>query len=267
MSRIDETFARLREEGRAAFMPFVTAGDPDLGVTRRVLLAMARAGADLIEVGIPFSDSIADGPTIQQANLRALRAGTTLAGVLETVRSVRAETDVPLVLMGSYNPVFVHGVEAFCREAAAAGADGLIIPDLLVDDAEELVRPARAAGLDTIFLVAPTSTDARLRRVAAAASGFVYAVSLTGVTGERQELAADLNDFLDRVRAAVSLPVAVGFGISTPAMAAQAARHADGVIIGSAIVKRLAAAAAAGEDPAAAAAAFVGEVSGALRRP
>lgn len=264
-SVIDETFARLRERRQTAFMPFLTAGDPDLETSRRLILSLAAAGADLVEVGIPFSDPIADGPTIQQANERSLAGGTTVAGVLELVAAVRRESPIPLLLMGSYNPIFVYGVEAFCNAAAAAGASGLIVPDLLPDRAEELVAPARAAGLDTIFLVAPTSPPDRLALAGRVSSGFVYAVSLTGVTGERDQLPEELAGFLARVREAIELPLCVGFGISTPAMARDVAVHADGVIVGSAVVKRVAAAVASGDDPCPAVAAFVGEMVAALR--
>jgi tryptophan synthase alpha chain len=265
VSRIEPTFANVKLEGRAAFMPFLTAGDPDLATSRRILVAMAEAGADLIEVGVPFSDPLADGPTIQQAYERALATGTTLGGVLQMVKEARRQTEVPILLMGSYNPVFIYGVEQFCADAAEAGVDGLIIPDLLPELATELSAPAKRAGLDMVFLIAPTSTDARLRQVASASTGFVYAVSLTGVTGERQNVNAALGPFLERARAAIDLPIAVGFGIGTPQMAKGVAELADGVIIGSAIVKRIAAAVEAGEDPAEAAASFTAEVAEALR--
>ncbi|MBN1256664.1 MAG: tryptophan synthase subunit alpha [Planctomycetes bacterium] len=264
MSRIEKTFRNLKTEGRTAFMPFLTAGDPDLETTRKLILAMAESGADLIELGIPFSDPLADGPTIQLANERALAAGTTVTGVLEMLKQVRADSEIPILLMGSYNPIFVYGPEKFCRDAAAAGADGLIIPDLPPDTASELTHPAQACGLDPIFLIAPTSTEERLRLVAAESKGFVYAVSLTGVTGERQELPPELAVFIERARQAISLPIAVGFGISTPQMAREVGKYADGVIIGSAMVKRIAAAVAEGSDPCEAVAAFVREISFAL---
>jgi len=265
MSRIEESFARLKAEGRAAFMPFLAAGDPDLSTTRRLVAAMAGAGADLVEIGIPFSDPIADGPTIQQANERALAAGTKVRDVLGMVADLRREIEIPMLLMGSYNPVYIYGVEDFCRAAAQAGADGLILPDLPPDEAEELTGPAEAAGLDTVFLVAPTSTDERLRLAGRASRGFVYVVSLTGVTGERDRVAADLAEFLVRARQHIRLPLAVGFGISTPQMAREVGRQAEGVIIGSAIVKRIAAACEAGRDPVPDVEAFVREVAGAIR--
>ncbi|MFH0911290.1 MAG: tryptophan synthase subunit alpha [Planctomycetota bacterium] len=264
MSRIRETFARLQAAGRAAFMPYLTAGDPDLDTTRRLVLAMEAAGANLVEVGIPFSDSIADGPTIQLANERALARGANVRGVLEMVRALRRESEIPVLLMGSYNPVFIYGTAAFCRDAAAAGADGLIIPDLLPDEAEELSTPARTLGLDTVFLIAPTSTEERLRLVARESRGFVYAVSLTGVTGERKTLPPDLAEFLDRAKKVIALPIAVGFGIATPEMAREVARHAAGVIVGSAIVKRIRAACERGEDPCGPVAEFVRSMTGAL---
>lgn len=249
MKRIEQAFARAKAEKRAAFMPYITAGDPDLDTTRRLVVAMAKAGADLIELGIPFSDPIADGPTIQLANERALKAGTTVTKIFECVRAIRAECDVPLILMGSYNPMYVRGIAACCKDAAEAGADGFIIPDLLPDHADELIVPAQANGLATVFLVAPTSTDERLKLVQEKSTGFVYAVSLTGVTGTRSSLPPELAAFVARVKNFITQPIGVGFGISTPEMAREVAGMAEGVIIGSAVVKRIADAAAKGMDP------------------
>lgn len=249
MTRIEDTFARCREAGRAAFMPYLVAGDPDMEATARLIIAFAEAGADLIELGVPFSDPMADGPTNQRAAERALLSGTTLRGILEMVKSIRASVSIPINLMGYYNPFFHYGLERFFQDAADAGVDGLIVPDLQPDDAAEVRDLADAAGVATIFLIAPTSTPARLARVAQESRGFVYAVSLSGVTGERTSLPPDLTAFVDRAKATIPLPLAVGFGISTPAMAQGVADVADGVIVGSAIVKRIEAAVEAGRDP------------------
>ncbi len=266
MQRITDTFAACRAEGRAAFMPYIVAGDPDLETTARLLPALEAAGADLIELGIPFSDPLADGPTNQKGSERALRSGTTLAGVLGTLKAARAAgLSVPVNLMGYYNPFFHYGVERLMRDAAEAGADGFIIPDLQPDDAEEVATLAEAEGLATIFLIAPTSTDARLEKVGRASRGFVYAVSLTGVTGARDSLPPELGSFLERARRFTDLPIGVGFGISTPEMARGVGALADGVIVGSAIVRRVGEAAEAGEDPVPSVADFVRSLAGALR--
>lgn len=262
MGRIEDTFARCRAAGRAAFMPYLVAGDPDLETTARLLPAFAEAGADLIELGVPFSDPMADGSTNQRAAERALRSGTTLRGVLDMVKTIRPALSVPINLMGYYNPFFHYGLERFFRDAAEAGVDGLIVPDLQPDDAAEVRAYADAAGVATIFLIAPTSTPERLALVARESRGFVYAVSLSGVTGERTTLPPDLSTFVDRAASAISLPLAVGFGISTPAMARGVAAVADGVIVGSAIVKRIEAAVEGGADPVVAASSFVREMAG-----
>lgn len=249
MSRVTETFARLKSAGRTAFMPYLVAGDPDLETSKRLVLALEEAGADLIELGVPFSDPLADGPTNQLAAARALRGGTTLRKVIGLVEELRASTAVPILLMGYYNPFLRYGLEALCRDAAAAGADGLIIPDLQPDDAGEIRGAADRYGLDTVFLIAPTSPPSRLAAVARESRGFVYAVSLTGVTGERQSLPDALSDFIKSARERIDLPLAVGFGISTPEMVRAVATIADGVIVGSAIVKRIGKATAEGTDP------------------
>jgi tryptophan synthase alpha chain len=264
MSRIAETFLQLKAQHRTAFMPYLMAGDPDLETTRRLILAMERAGANLIELGIPFSDPLADGPTNQLAAERARKSGTTLESIFNMLRELRRESEIPVLLMGYYNPFYHYGLERFCRDAADAGADGLIIPDLQPDDAEEIRPHADAAGLDTVFLIAPTSNQDRLARVAKESRGFVYAVSLTGVTGARDALPPELGSFLERARKTIDLPIAVGFGIGTPAMARDVGAIADGVIVGSAIVKRIAAAAEKGEDPAPPVADFVKSMAEAL---
>ncbi|MDR7417323.1 MAG: tryptophan synthase subunit alpha [Armatimonadota bacterium] len=236
MNRIAQTFDRLRASGRRALMPFVMGGDPALEATEAFLVGCAEAGADLLEIGVPFSDPIADGPINQRAALRALRAGTTLAGVLDLAARVRPRVTQPIVLLSYYNPILRMGLEAFTRRASSAGVDGVVIPDLPPEEGHALATVADPAGLAVIFLAAPTSTDARLAQVAAASRGFVYCVSLTGVTGVRSRLAADVGGLVRRLRAHTALPVCVGFGVSTPEHAREIVAVADGVIVGSAIV-------------------------------
>jgi len=237
MSRIAATFARLRAEGRVALMPYLTVGFPERDSTLELVSAMEAAGASLFELGVPFSDPLADGATIQRAAQRALENGVTFAGCLETVAALRARgVQAPLLLMGYYNPLLRFGVERACRELAAAGGDGWIVPDMPPEEAGELQAAAAAHGLDLIMFVAPTTPDARIAELVARASGFIYVVSLTGTTGARQELSAGLADVLARVRRHTELPLVVGFGISTAAHVAQVARIADGAIVGSATV-------------------------------
>jgi tryptophan synthase alpha chain len=237
MSRLDETFARLRARGERALMPYFTAGDPSLADTRRLVVEAARRGADVIELGVPFSDPLADGPVVQRAGTRALAAGATVPRVLETVAALRAETDVPLVLMTYYNPVLAFGLKAFSRTAVDAGVDGAIVVDMPPEESEPLASEAVAAGLDLVYMAAPTSTPARVRLIAKASRGFIYVVSLTGVTGERKELPAELASQIDVLRGVTAMPLCVGFGISTPAQAAAVGRIADGAVVGSAIVR------------------------------
>ena len=241
MSRIAATFARLKTEGRAGLIPFVEAFDPDRETSAALLAGMAARGADIIEIGVPFTDPMADGPTIQAAGRRALRAGATLAGVLDLVREFRAANDtVPLVLMGYLNPVLSYGVERFAADAAKAGVDGLIVVDLPTEEADLMLPDLRANRLDLIRLVAPTTSDARLPVVLKDSSGFVYYVSITGVTGTRTASAADLARDIPRIRAATDLPIAVGFGVRTPEQAAIVARHADAAVVASALIDRMA---------------------------
>lgn len=237
MSRIAETFAALRRRGEKGLIPFLTAGDPDLRTSERICLAAARAGADVIEIGLPFSDPLADGPIIQAGNQRALKGGITTAGALELVARLRERIPQPIVLLTYYNPVFRYGVERFLAAAAAAGVDGLIVPDLPFEESGDLRASAVARGIDPICLLAPTSTDARIAEQVAAARGFVYCVSLTGVTGVRERLSDRAADLVRRVRERTDLPLAVGFGISTPEQAAAACRYADAAIVGSALVR------------------------------
>lgn len=237
MSAIDDVFARCRAELRAAFIPFLTAGDPDLEITAVLLKAFVDGGADLIELGVPFSDPIADGPVIQRASTRALASGTTLSGVLRLVARYRDELGVPIVLFTYFNPIHARGIGSFAEQAAASGVDGVLCVDLPPDEGRrELVPTLRRHGLDTIFLLAPTSNRQRIRSVTESSSGFVYYVSRTGVTGERQQLRKELLKESKRLRRKLDLPLAVGFGISTPQQVAQVARVADGVVVGSALV-------------------------------
>ncbi|MEK6777817.1 MAG: tryptophan synthase subunit alpha [bacterium] len=236
MSRIDEVFKKLKAEGRVALMPFITAGDPSLDVTGKIIREMERAGADIIELGIPFSDPLADGPTIQRSSQRALAGGVSLSKILLFLKEQRSHISMPVVLMGYYNPIFRYGLERFARDAKDAGADGLIVPDLPPEEAEDLIREARRVDLDTVFLLAPTSTRERIERVASVSRGFLYYVSLTGVTGARSRLSDDIGPSIAKIREVTSQPVCVGFGISKPEHVRAVSGFADGVIVGSALV-------------------------------
>ncbi len=238
-ARIAAAFGRAREEGRAALIPFLTGGDPDAATTRALVLEVARRGADLVELGIPFSDPLADGGTIQRASQRALAGGFSLRRALELAAEIRRAAPVPLVFMSYVNPILRFGAGAFAAAAEAAGVDGVIVPDLPPEEAEELAAPCDRHGLATIFLVAPTTAPARIPVICMRSRGYVYYVSLRGVTGARAALPPDLAAGIARVRAVTALPVAVGFGIATPAQVAAVAREADGVIVGSAIVQAI----------------------------
>ncbi|HLH77412.1 MAG TPA: tryptophan synthase subunit alpha [Candidatus Binataceae bacterium] len=231
--RIARMFAQLRARNEAALIPFIFAGDPDLEHTQALALELAQRGADLIELGIPFSDPMADGPANQRAGARGMAGGGTLSAVLGMVSQLRQFTQVPLILFGYANPFLHYGSERLCADAGAAGVDGLLMVDMPPEESGELAQPARAAGLDLIYLLAPTTPLERARRIARAASGFLYYVSVTGVTGARTEVAADLAQHIQALRQVTELPLGVGFGISTPAQAAQVASYADAVIVGS----------------------------------
>jgi tryptophan synthase alpha chain len=237
VTRIGKKFAQLKLEKRKALITFITAGDGSLAVTERLVPAMAAAGADIIELGVPFSDPMADGVAIQLSSERSLANGTTLAAILATVKNIRQDCAVPLLLMGYYNPVFVYGVERFCADAAAAGVDGVLLVDLPPEEAADFSRCAVTAGLDFISLLTPTSDLSRIRKVKKIGRGFIYYVSVAGVTGARATVAQDIGQMVATIRETAALPVAVGFGISTPAQAAAVARLADGVVVGSALVK------------------------------
>jgi tryptophan synthase alpha chain len=237
--RIARRFRKLAEAGELGLVAYITAGDPSLDATEKIVLAAAEAGADVIELGVPFSDPVADGPTIQRASERAVRGGTTLAGVIELVRSLRKHTDVPLVLFSYFNPILQMGIEKFADAASSAGADGVLATDLTPEEAGEYRTILRARGLDTIFLAAPTSTDARLALIAECSTGFLYLISRTGVTGERASLPEDLPALARRVRRFTKLPLAVGFGISSPEHVSVLGGIADAAVVGSALVAEI----------------------------
>jgi tryptophan synthase alpha chain len=239
MSRLAEAFASARRAGRPAFVAFVTAGDPSLERTVEAALELERAGVDVLELGVPFSDPVADGAVIQRSSERALRRGTRLLDVLEAGRRIRERSRLPMVLFSYYNPLLQRGLPAVAAAARQAGMDGVLVTDLPPEEAAEWQEAARGASLDTVFLAAPTSPDARLRRVAEASRGFVYAVSRTGVTGERDDVSGDAGALLARLRSLTDTPVALGFGISTPEQVRTAAALADGVVVGSALVRYL----------------------------
>lgn len=240
-TRIDKRFAALKTEGRAALVTFVTAGDPDYETSREILMGLAGAGADVIELGMPFSDPMADGPAIQAASIRALEAGQTMKRTLELVREFRAKDDeTPLVLMGYYNPIYVYPTEAFLSEAASSGVDGLIVVDVPPEEDEEVCLPAVRHGLNFIRLATPTTDAKRLPAVLANTSGFVYYVSITGITGSAAPVATDVHAQIARIKQSTDLPVCVGFGVRTGEQAKALAKGADGVVVGSALVSAIA---------------------------
>ena len=240
MSRLAGTFERLRNTGRPGLVTYVTAGDPDVDTSERILIALARAGADVIEVGVPFSDPLADGPVIQRASERALAAGMTLRGALDLVRRVRTSIDTPIVLFTYANPVVRMEPQGFAKAAANAGVDGVLILDYPVEEAEPLRAPILEAGLDPIFLISPTTADARIEKSNALGRGFLYVISRLGVTGVREHLSNDVEALVARVRAHATLPIALGFGISTAEHVRRACRVADAAVVGSAIVNVIA---------------------------
>jgi tryptophan synthase alpha chain len=238
-TRISKRFAELRASGELGIVAYITAGDPSLDATLKFVLVLAEAGADVIELGVPFSDPLADGPTIQRASERALKSSTTLAGVLDLVRRIRQSSQVPLVLFSYYNPILQMGLEKFAATSASAGADGVLATDLTPEESEDYRRILAAHQLDTIFLGAPTSTDERLAKIASCSSGFLYLISRTGVTGEKDTLPDDLPALLRRARGVTQLPIAVGFGISLPGHVSVLGGLADAAVVGSALVSEI----------------------------
>jgi tryptophan synthase alpha chain len=237
MSRLTQCLSALKKINAKALVTFITAGDPDLATTEEMIQLLEDAGADIIELGVPFSDPMADGPTIQLSSERALAAGTTLTGILDTVRNVRRSSTIPVILMGYLNPIHAYGYERFCRDAAAAGVDGVLLVDMPPEESEEFLTSANRHELNVIFLLTPTSDASRIAMVNRLGRGFIYYVTVTGVTGARQEVSNTLASELSRIKAEVALPIMAGFGISTPDQAASVAALADGVVVGSAIVK------------------------------
>ena len=239
MTRIDKKFQELKAAGRKAFIPFITAGDPDLKTTADIILSLAGAGADIIEVGVPFSDPIADGPVIQRATERALASRTTLKDILRLGSDIRKKSEVPLLIMSYYNPLLHYGLDKLAHDAGAAGFDGILASDLTVEESGPFIGAMKLAALNTVFLVAPTSSPERIRKIAEASTGFLYAVSRTGVTGERQELSTELRGFLQTLRTHTQVPIAVGFGISRPEHLQAVWQEADGAVVGSALVREI----------------------------
>jgi tryptophan synthase alpha chain len=239
LSRIEAAFSKSKKEGKPGFIPFITAGDPDLDTTAELLVELSEAGATVIELGVPFSDPMADGPVIQRSSERALQRGIGLKEIFATTEKVRARIETPLVLFSYYNPLLQYGIEKLARDARQAGIDGILVTDLTPEESAEFAAAMHLNNLDMIFLVAPTSTDERLRMIASHASGFVYAVSRTGVTGTRENLSNEAELLVQRVRKVSSLPVAVGFGISSAAQVAETLRYADAAVVGSAIVAQI----------------------------
>jgi tryptophan synthase alpha chain len=239
MNRIDEKFMELKKQGKTAFIPYITAGDPDMKTTEKIVYALVKAGADLIELGVPFSDPLADGPTIQKAIQRSLDNGCTTEKTFGLVKTLRKRTDVPFIFMTYYNIVFTYGVEKFIKKCKTYGVDGIIIPDIPMEESEELNAAARAEGICLIMLAAPTTPLERVKKISKYSRGFLYYVSITGVTGAGKALSSKLAIDVKKIRKAISEPVCVGFGISSPDQARDIARGSDGVIVGSAIIKRI----------------------------
>jgi tryptophan synthase alpha chain len=239
MSRIESKFKDLADKARKAFIPYITAGDPDLETTVALMIELERSGADIIELGVPFSDPMADGPVIQRASERALKNHVSIHDCLNVVRRVRASSEIPIMLFSYLNPMLALGEDLIAESLLDAGIDGVLGTDLVPEEAAQFVEPIRAAGIDTIFLVAPTSTDERIKLVSEASSGFVYAVSRAGVTGVRSNLSDVAHSLVERVRQFTNLPIAVGFGISTPEHVAEVWQHADAAVVGSRIVAEI----------------------------
>ena len=239
MNRIDKVFKKLDEKKEKALIPYVSCGDPSLEFTEKLVLALAESGADMVELGVPYSDPVADGPVIQRASSRALAGGVTLEKIFSLAKSLRERTQIPLIMMTYYNPVYVIGVDRFVEQAVLSGIDGLIIPDLPLEEVLCLKKAADANDVNLIFLVAPTSTSERIKNIATLSRGFIYCVSIAGVTGTRQTTSSGLDNFLNRVRQHTELPLCVGFGISGPETARKSAQYSDGVIVGSSLIEKI----------------------------
>lgn len=241
MKSVAQRFQDLKQNSECALVPFITAGDPDLETTAKAIKVLAANGADMIELGVPYSDPLADGPTIQAAATRALQKGVKLEDVLEIVREVAPQIEIPIILFTYYNPIYYRGIESFLKQVKEAGVSGLVVPDLPLEEAEILLKPAAEIGIEVTLLVAPTSSEARIKAIAEKSQGFIYLVSVTGVTGMRSQMAAGIQDLLTDLHNSTSKPIGVGFGISSPEQAKQIKEWgADAVIVGSAVVKRLA---------------------------
>jgi tryptophan synthase alpha chain len=239
MSRIENKFSELRKKGDKALVAYLTAGDPSIEVTEKLIFALATAGVDVFEIGVPFSDPTADGPVIQAAAQRALKNGVTLKKVLDMIKRVRRRSEIPIVLFGYYNPIFSYGGEKFAESAKDAGVDGVLVVDLPPEEAGELTRHTDPAGIDFISLIAPTTDNKRVKKITEGARGFIYYISVTGVTGTKKPVVGDIEKDVVRIRRFSNLPIAVGFGISTPRQAAEIAPLADGVVVGSAFVRMI----------------------------
>jgi tryptophan synthase alpha chain len=239
MNRIETAFKKLKAQNKKAFIPYIMAGDPSLERTKELVLLLEECGADIVELGVPFTDPLADGPTIQHAAERALKNRVTLKKVIQCVKDIRTKTDIPIVLMTYYNPVFKYGEERFVKDADSCGVDGVIIPDLPPDEGDVIIKLSKKEDFATIFLVAPTSTPERIKKVAISASGFIYYVSMRGITGTKLSLDSSIKNSIVKIRKITDKPIAVGFGISTPEEAAAVSKFSDGIIVGSAIVKKI----------------------------
>ncbi len=266
MNRIERVFKRLQKRDETALIPFITAGDPSIQATRELVLEMDRRGADIVELGLAFSDPLADGPTIQAASFRALEGGMNPEKYFGLVAEIRKASDIPLVLMGYYNPVLRYGLEDFARDAAAAGIDGTIIPDLPLEEAGPWMKACRDFGLANILLVAPNTPENRIKKIVRASRGFIYYVSVLGITGARTSLPPEVSQGLEKVKAFTKKPVAVGFGISKPEQVKALSRHADGIIVGSAIVRLVEERFSSSGKPDAEAVAAVGQFIGSLKQ-
>ncbi len=239
MNRIDAKFKELKKQKKKAFVAYICAGDPDIATTKKLAIELVKSGVDILELGIPFSDPLADGPTIQRASQRALKKNVNLPAIFSLVRSLRSSLDIPIVLMGYLNPIYDYGIKRFIKDAKSSGCDGVIIPDLIPEESDEFLKDAKKENLYMIFLAAPTSSKERLNLIAKKSSGFIYYVSLTGVTGARSSLPTHIKDHINQIKKISKKPVCIGFGVSTPKQVKNLSSFSDGVIVGSAIINRI----------------------------